>query len=408
MITLKNSKVQAWIVCGLVWLGAFIASYAQNQLSGMSTQFMAQFGFSEEQYAAIYSASQFLGIWLAFVTGILSDKIGTRMIILIAAIAVTVACVARIFAVDFTAQYIANMLTGFTGLFCAVNRGKILAGWFPPSMIALAIGVAGTTTPVANTLGIGLTSLMPSVQFAFGVTAVIAVFFLVMWVLFGKERSEEIAAIEDAKPTEPFGRRLLDVMKSPWTWVMCIAAFFVMACQVPIMAFTTVTLVNIGGLDPVVAGGMVTGVTIGMGIGSVVTPIIVKFTKAYRPVIIVYTIIVAACTFLEWKMSAGVMTYAVFFINGFCLGSLLTMVWTFPPMILGRERAATAQGLIQTFVLAGASLALTNITIPLAGVTEAGINYDNLFLIAAVWIVIAGIAMAIIPDQGKKVAGIEK
>ena len=405
MITLKNSRVQAWIVCGLVWLGAFIASYAQNQLSGMSTQFMAAYGFTAEQYAAIYSASQFLGIWLAFVTGIISDKIGTRMIIMIAAACVAVACVARIFATDYMTQYISNMLTGFTGLFCAVNRGKILGGWFPPSMLALAIGVAGTTTPVANTLGVGLTSLMPSVTFAFTVTAVIAVFFLVMWILFGKERSDEIAAVEDAKPTEPFLTRLIDVMKSPWTWVMCVAAFFVMACQVPIMAFTTVALVNAGGLDPVAAGGMVTGVTIGMGIGSIVTPIIVKFTKAYRPVIIIYTIIVAACTYFEWQMAAGPLTYAIFFVNGFCLGSLLTMIWTFPPMILGREKAATAQGLIQTFVLAGASLALTNITIPLAG---GAMNFGNLFMIAAIWIVIAGAALAIVPDQGKKVGGIEE
>lgn len=406
MITLKNSRVQAWIIVFLVWLGAFIASYAQNQLSGMSVQFMEHYGFTAEQYASIYSASQFLGIWLAFVTGILSDKIGTRKIIILAGLAVSIACTWRIFATTYETQYIANMLSGFTGLFIAVNRAKILGGWFPPSMIAIAVGIVSTTTPVANTVGIGLTSLMPSVEFAFGVTAAVSIFFLIMWFLFGKERSDEIAAIEDEQPKGNLWKNLLEVLKSPWAWAICAGAFFIMACQVPIMAFYPMALQMGGaGLDAVAAGGMVTGVTIGMGVGSVVTPFFVKLTKAYRPIIAIYAIIVAAGAYFGWQMPAGPLMYAVLFIVGFCLGGLLAMPWTFPIMIFGHEKAASAQGLIQTFVLAGASLALTNITIPLAG---APTNFGNLYMIAAIYVIIAGVALFIVPDQGKKAAGVEK
>ena len=189
MFTLKNKNLQAGIVLALVWLGVFIASYAQNQLAGMSVQFMEHYGFTSEQYASIYSASQFIGIFFAFAAGILSDKIGTRNIVLIAAGMVLVATVARIFAFSFEAQYLSNMFCGFTGMFLAVNRAKILGGWFPPATIALAVGIATTTTPVANTLGVGLTSLMPSIEFAFTVTAVVSAVFFVGWFLFGKERS---------------------------------------------------------------------------------------------------------------------------------------------------------------------------------------------------------------------------
>ena len=122
MFTLKNDRIQAWIILGLVWLGAFIASYAQNQLAGMSIQFQEHYGFTGEEYAAIYSASQLLGVFLAFVTGIVSDKIGTRKIILLAGIVVSISLIVRIFATSFEVQYIANMMSGFTGLFIAVNR----------------------------------------------------------------------------------------------------------------------------------------------------------------------------------------------------------------------------------------------------------------------------------------------
>lgn len=404
MITLKNSKAQAIIVLVCVWLGVFIASYAQNQLAGMSTQFQETYGFTGEQYAAIYSASQFIGIFFAFVAGLISDKIGTRRIVLIAAVVVMIAAFARIFAFSFEAQYIANMMCGFTGLFMAVNRAKILGGWFPPTSIAMAVGIATTTTPVANTLGVGLTSLMPSVRFAFAVTAAVTVVFFLLWLFFGKERSEEIAAAEDASKDESSGhvfKALLEIVKSPWAWVLCLAAMFLMAAQVPLMAFTTGTLVNLRGLDPAAAGGMATAITIGMGIGSVVSPVIVRAIKAFRPLIVVYVVVTALVIFFGWRMPIGVVMYAVYFVGGWCLGYLLAIIFTYPVMIFGREKAATAGGLVQTFVLIGASLFLTNVTIPLAGGANPG-TFPTIFAIAAIFSVIGGVLMFVIPDQGKK------
>lgn len=404
MITLKNSKVQAVIVLALVWLGVFIASYAQNQLAGMSTQFMEHYGFTAEQYAAIYSASQFIGIFFAFVSGILSDKIGTRRIVLIAAVLVLVAAVCRIFAFSFEAQYISNMFCGFTGMFMAVNRAKILGGWFSPAALALAIGIATTTTPVANTLGVGFTSLMPSVEAAFVVTAIIAAIFFFGWLFFGKERSDEIAAAEDTAKTEDSGKvlkALVEIIKSPWSWVCCLAAMFCMAAQVPVMAFSTGALQALRGLTPVEAGAMVTAVTIGMGIGSVVSPIIVRAIKKFRPIIIVYTIITALVIYFGWQMPVGVVMYVVYFIGGFCLGYLLAIIFTYPVMIFGRERAATAGGLVQTFVLVGASLFLTNVTIPLAGGASPA-TFPTIFLIATVFIIIGGVCLFLLPDQGVK------
>lgn len=409
MFTLKNDKAQAWIILALVWLGAFIASYAQNQLAGMSVQFQEHYGFTGEQYAAIYSASQLLGVFLAFITGIISDKIGTRKIILIAGIVVSISLIARIFAFSFEAQYIANMFSGFTGLFIAVNRSKILGGWFPPSMLALAVGISSTTTPVANTVGIGLTSLMPSIEFAFGVTAVIAVVFTITWFLFGKDTSDKIAAEEIAEGEEKPGvlETLKDVAKSPWAWVLSAAAMFCMAGQVPLMAFTTAALQTIRGMDPVAAGGMATAITIGMGVGSVVSPIIVRALKSFRIVIAVYGVLTALVIYFGWQMPVGPVMYAVFFVGGFTLGYLLAIIFTLPVMLFGREKAGTAQGLVQTFLLIGASVFLTNVTIPLAGGASPD-TFPTIFMIAAVFIVIGSVLLFIVPDQGKKMVKADK
>lgn len=403
MFTLKNSKAQAWIILGLVWLGAFIASYAQNQLAGMAIQFQEHYGFTGEQYAAIYSASQLLGVFLAFVTGIISDKIGTRKIVLLAGIVVSISLIVRIFATSFEVQYFANMMSGFTGLFIAVNRSKIIGGWFPPAMIALAVGITTTTTPVANTVGIGLTSLMPSVEFAFTVTAVIAVFFTVVWFLFGKDSSDEVAAAEAASDVEKPSvlKSLAEIVKSPWAWVLSLAAMFIMASQVPLMAFTTATLQTLREFDPVAAGGMATAITIGMGVGSVVSPIIVRALKSFRIIIAVYAVVTALVIYFGWQMPVGVVMYAVYFVGGWSLGYLISIIFTYPVMVFGREKAATAQGLVQTFLLIGASVFLTNVTIPLAGGASPA-TFPTIFLIAAVFCVIGSVLLFIIPDQGKK------
>ena len=403
MFTLKNSKAQAWIILGLVWLGAFIASYAQNQLAGMSIQFQEHYGFTGEQYAAIYSASQLLGVFLAFVTGIISDKIGTRKIVLLAGIVVSISLIVRIFATSFEVQYFANMMSGFTGLFIAVNRSKIIGGWFPPAMIALAVGITTTTTPVANTVGIGLTSLMPSVEFAFTVTAVISVFFTIVWFLFGKDSSDEVAAAEAASDAEKPSvlKSLAEIVKSPWAWVLSLSAMFIMASQVPLMAFTTATLQTLRELDPVAAGGMATAITIGMGVGSVVSPIIVRALKSFRIVIAVYAVVTALVVYFGWQMPVGVVMYAVYFVGGWSLGYLISIIFTYPVMVFGREKAATAQGLVQTFLLIGASVFLTNVTIPLAGGASPA-TFPTIFMIAAVFCVIGSALLFIIPDQGKK------
>ena len=403
MFTLKNSKAQAWIILGLVWLGAFIASYAQNQLAGMAIQFQEHYGFTGEQYAAIYSASQLLGVFLAFVTGIISDKIGTRKIVLLAGIVVSLSLIVRIFATSFEVQYFANMMSGFTGLFIAVNRSKIIGGWFPPAMIALAVGITTTTTPVANTVGIGLTSLMPSVEVAFTVTAVISVFFTIVWFLFGKDSSDEVAAAEAAADGEKPSilKSLAEIVKSPWAWVLSLAAMFIMASQVPLMAFTTATLQTLRELDPVAAGGMATAITIGMGVGSVVSPIIVRALKSFRIIIAVYAVVTALVVYFGWQMPVGVVMYAVYFLGGWSLGYLISIIFTYPVMVFGREKAATAQGLVQTFLLIGASVFLTNVTIPLAGGANPS-TFPTIFMIAAVFCVIGSVLLFIIPDQGKK------
>lgn len=167
------------------------------------------------------------------------------------------------------------------------------------------------------------------------------------------------------------------------------------------MAFTTATLQTLRELDPVAAGGMATAITIGMGVGSVVSPIIVRALKSFRIVIAVYAVVTALVVYFGWQMPVGVVMYAVYFVGGWSLGYLITIIFTYPVMVFGREKAATAQGLVQTFLLIGASVFLTNVTIPLAGGASPA-TFPTIFMIAAVFCVIGSALLFIIPDQGKK------
>ena len=408
MFTLKNSKIQSWIILGLAWLGTFLASYSQNQLAGMAIQYQGEYGFTALQYADIYSSYQFLAIFVAFAAGLLSDKIGSRRAILIAGVITAVALTARIFLTSFDGQFWTGMFASMTATFITVNLGKLFGGWFRTSMLALVFGLYTTTTPIANTLGIGVTSLMPSIEFAFGTSAVLSIVFVVVWFLFGQDYSADIVGSDVKQGEQNSGvvKNLKALLKDPKLWLLSLAFVFVMAGQVPLMAFSTSVLQVLRGMDAVAAGGMLTAFTIGMGVGSVVSPFILKAVKAYRPIVAVYCIIAALMAVFAWQLPIGPVMYAAYFVGGICLGYILTILFNYPILLFGYEKAGTAQGITQTFALIGAAVFLTNVTIPLAGGASPE-TFPTIMLIAGVFIVIGSALLFVLPDQGKKAIGAE-
>lgn len=392
MITL-DKRAQKWIVLALVWLGVFMTTYAQNQLSAMSVTLMADYGFDAQQYSSIYSAPNWVAVFLGIFVGVASDRINLRTLISVSGALCILGMIIRIMTNAYVPFFITGLLTGFVATAVSVNRAKIMGAWFDREQMGLAMGIVMTVTPVASTLAIGTTALLPSLQFAFILTAVISGVFLVLWLLFGKVRPDDAPVVKQ----ESIFKNIKFVAKTPWVWVLAATGFIVLGgSQVPAVAFLPAALQS-QGYDAATAGLLSTGVTISMGVGSIVTPLIVRAVGRYRPVIAIYTVLGAISLFFGWQMDSMIALYALLFIAGFVVGSFLPIVFTFPIFLVGQEKVSSATGLISSFQLLGAATLLPNVIIPLTGM-----DFTSIFAVSAGSLVIGGILLFIIPELGRK------
>ena len=387
-----DKRKQKWMILFLVWLGVFMTTYAQYQLSALSTSFMATFGFTSTQYSSIYTAPNWVSVALGIFVGAISDKLGVRKMVLIAGILCVIGTVIRVFSTTFVMFFITGLLTGFVAAVISCNRAKILGNWFTREEMGLAMGICMTVAPVSSTIGVGTTSLLPSMQVAFSIVAVIAVIFLVIWVLFGKERPDDVPVPK----AQSMWTYVSSCVKNKWVWLLAIAGYIVLTAQVTTMAFISAAIQS-RGYDAVAAGGMATAVTIGCGAGSIITPVIIRKLGRYKPVLAVYSVIGAASLYFGWQLSNEIAMYAVLFVAGIVLASLLTLLFTFPIFLVGQEKVSSATGIVTTIELLGGATGLTYIVMPLAGT-----DFHKIYGIAAIFLALSGFLMFLLPEFGWK------
>jgi NNP family nitrate/nitrite transporter-like MFS transporter len=391
MITF-DKKIHRWIMLALVWVGVFMTTYAQNQLSALSTTLMDIFSLTPAQYSSVYAAPNWVAVFLGLFVGLASDKIGVRKMITVAGAICVIGMVFRVFSESYVPLFITSLLSGFVAMVVSTNRAKILGAWFSREEMGLAMGICVTVSPVATTIGLGTTALLPSVKVAFILCAVVSIVFFIGWVLLGKDRPDDV----ELPPSQPVLTYLKSVAKNPWVWVLGFTGFVLMGCQITTVAFISAAIQS-RGFTAAIAGVLSTGISISMGVGCVVTPLIVKKTGRYKPIIGIYTVIGAVCIYFGWKMSSIAALYAVLFGAGFVLGSLLPLLFIFPIFLVGQERVSSAAGLICSIQLIGAATCLTYIIIPITGM-----NFGKLYGAAAICLVISGIMLLLIPELGRK------
>ncbi len=387
-----NKEKQKWIILGLVWLGVFMTTYAQNQLSALSTSLMENFGLTSSQYSSIYTSPNWVSVVLGIFVGMFSDKIGVRKMITAAGALCILGTVLRIFSTSYTILFFTGLLTGFVACVVSCNRAKMLGSWFSCEEMGFAMGLCMTVSPVASTIGIGTTALLPSIQFAFTVVAVISVIFFVLWILFGKDRPDDVPAPPSQSMLTYFGA----VAKNKWVWVLALSGFTVLTCQVTTMAFISAAIQS-RGYSAVTAGGLATAMTVGCGIGAVVTPIIIRTVGRYKPVIAIYTVIGAVCLYFGWQMPNTITLCALLFLAGWVLASLLSLLFTFPIFLVGQEKVSSATGIVSAIELLGGATGLTYIILPITGM-----DFTKIYGAAAIFLIISGFLMFLIPECGAK------
>ncbi len=201
---------QRWWIVTLLFLAAVLNYVDKNSLALLAPTIQQDLGLSDQDYANIQNVFQIAYTVALLGSGVIVDKLGSRLSLALFVGWWSVANMLTAFARS------ASSLSGFRLLLGLGEAGnwtaspKTVAEWFPARERGLAIGIYSAGTPLGMTLApIFIIGLQQSFgwQSAFVVTGILGLFWLVPWLLLTR-RSEA---------TSP---SVAEVVAAPsWTWM---------------------------------------------------------------------------------------------------------------------------------------------------------------------------------------------
>ncbi len=391
MLNIKDST-RKWIVFIALYLAGAAATIAQYQVSARSATLVDLFGLTNQQYSSVYNAPSWVAVFGGLLGGVIADKVGARRIVNYASIIAFIGCIIRMFAGGYQMLFWGNLLIGVIALFTTVNRSKLFRVWFKPDEVPMLMGFCLTVTPVFSTITLMLSSKFSSITALFAVPAVMIAVFIVLWLLCVKDAPDGVTL----PPAPPILEPLKVAVKNPYIWIGGFAGFCTMIAQVCMVGFLVRGL-TARGIPESTSAGITTAMTIGMGVGAVITPIIARKVGYYRPVIAVYGILGTIAIFMSYRMDSRAVIYILLLIAGTAVGSYLTFVQTFPSFYVEPQNIASGVGLSVTCQLLGAAYGVTYVIIPISGG-----DFTKIFTLGAVAFAIASVFWFICPDVGPK------
>ena len=409
ILAMKREGYSYWAIialaCTVILL--FVPNYAQYQLSPLAYLVMPEYELDSAQFSMLFSAAMIPGILLSLVAGLLCDRFGVKRVVGVAGVVSVTALVARIFAPGFGALFACMAIVGVVATFLNANVAKIMGSWFPPEKVGFAVGIGLAGSTFAMVVGLGTSALFPSLQSIFVFTAVLAIVALAAWWLLFRDgpRSAQADQADQAgsregndaaSATQPsLSECLRVVLKSRNVWLIGVGLGLDMAATMCILTFLPQVLQSARGFDPAAAGALSSVVTFGNLAGSILAPLVYTRVGRLKPVAIVFAIVAGAGTAFAWQLPEGPVMLACFFLTGFTLSGLMTMLVSAIVLLpdIGPVYAGTAGGVGSTLQLFGAVVIPSYILTPILGA-----NYPALYGVGGVLCLVAAVCVLALPE----------
>lgn len=393
--SLKNQPY-SWVVIAMIFIGCFVGAFSQYITAPYGPYLMETFGFGTVELGAITTAPMLGGIILSIPAGTLADKYGIRIAVGVAGVIAVIGAILRINADTYAMLMISSILLGLLPVFVSANGAKTAFEWFDGKMLGIGMGIfmaAGTT---GNAAAQAITPHFPTWQYACTATAVLMAVGLVLCLIFIRDRPK--GAI--APPAEHVMQNMGKCVKLPYMWMIGVVMLGVMGYNITASAFMP-TALNAFGMDMASAGLVAAAFSFGGLFGSLFLPSIhdMIFAKNPRLGCLVYSILAAAFILIGWNMKSVAITSICGFIGLFFAVGLMSVMLTAMGFIPGMkpEYMGAAGGFQNTMRFIAACF--------IPGYVVGGIcgtNFDMMFILCAVFVVIAGIAGFLTPDNHLK------
>ena len=392
-----------YVIVGLLCLGIFIPNFAQYQVTSLADRLRTEMGLSQGQYGSIATAPLLAGIILSFLSGLLMDRFGVK-VLLIAVFITAGGIVLRAFTTGYWFLFISMLLLGFSASFVNANTPKVAGAWFPSSKVTAMMGLVLCFSNMGNALGSGTAPQFPTTQAAFRFAAVLAVVVLVLWVLFLTEKKGGAAAASEEAPEEEeeraaFKDSIRTVLRNKGLWFVALCNIGMMLGMLTNIIFMPQALMS-RGLTEGEAGWYAVALTAGTMLTTLISPTIVRKvgtngTKV-RWIMRACALAGAVLEVTAWLLPKGIAMILGLFATGFITEAFLPFLQSMPGYLegIGRKYAATATGTAMTLQLLCCVFIPSYIVAPIAGD-----NYLLLFSILACMAILPIIFSAKLPFE---------
>ena len=393
--TWKSNPRYGYVMLALLCLAIALPDYAQYQVTSLADRIRTELSLSQSQYSSVATAPLLVGIVLCFLSGLLVDRFGTKMLLISVGVS-ALGIILRVYAQGFWSLYLCMAAMGFAASFVNATTPKVMGAYFPPAKVTVMMGVVIAVANAGMALGTGTAAMFPTTRAAFSFSAVFAAVVLALWLLLNTDQRRPARGEEDADRA-PFRDSLRAVLRSKQVWLCALCCFGLTIGVLGSTIYMPQALMS-RGLTERQAGWMGMAVTLGNMATSFVTPTLIRrfgtTVKRVRTMLLCYMLPAMVLEALAWRAPMGPLLAIGLFVTGFLAMGFLAFIPAMPMYLdgIGRRYAGTATGLVLTVQLVGSVVFPSYIAAPIAGD-----NYTLLFCLLAATALIPSLLVRRVP-----------
>ena len=344
-----------WLILVMGWVILSLTSY-NNTMQNVRYDLLLPvvdggLGLTTSQFYLCITASSVAPIALALVSGLLTDRIGVKRVILYGAILTTVGALLRLAATGFTDLFIYCVLMGVGLGTVGGNVPKLVGQWFHVRQIYLGIALFTTALGIGPVLALATGAMWPSYFTGFLVMGLSLGAMCVVWAIWAKDRPKEYLEDGRAIVGVSFKEGLLTVIKSKYLWLIIGAYALAQGVISGYVGGMALVLVEDKGVSEGLAGVVVALGALGYVIGIVLWSWVAEKAGYMKPVFCVCAVLAGIGGFLTYLSAPGTGMWAIALLPGLFNGAVTPLIFQMPLRLkgIGTRYAGSAMGLIASF-----------------------------------------------------------
>jgi CP family cyanate transporter-like MFS transporter len=259
-MTFAQRYVFNWPILVLLTLtGTFAASVPVSCMPVLFKEISDDLGLSLVQIGTIWGVANLAGIFMSVIGGVISDRLGLRVLLTVFCILVGITGALRGLSDSFFTLMVTVFINGVARLVIPISVSKAIGIWFKGPRLGTAMGISAMGIGLGLTLGpmISATVVSPlvggwrNVMYLYGALSLLVG---LVWGFFGREPAAVGGTGAGPSPRAPVRATLYRLLRTRSVWLISFGMLFRIGCIMGVTGYLALYLLG-QGWEPAAADG---------------------------------------------------------------------------------------------------------------------------------------------------------